>query len=44
MASLDRNIRSPGVGNGKKRVVKGDINRGLLAFAHTRERERKKKK
>lgn len=33
------------VGNGKKRVVKGDINRGLLAFARrqTRTRGRGKK-
>ena len=43
MASLDRNIRSPGVGNGKKRVVKGDINRGLLSL-RTRGRGREKRK
>lgn len=39
-------IYIPPVGNGKKRVVKGDINRGLLAFARrqTRTRGRGKKK
>lgn len=38
-------IYIPPVGNGKKRVVKGDINRGLLAFARrqTRTRGRGKK-
>lgn len=38
-------IYIPPVGNGKKRVVKGDINRGLLAFARrqTRTRGREKK-
>lgn len=40
-------IYIPPVGNGKKRVVKGDINRGLLAFARrqtrTRGREKKEK-
>lgn len=43
MAPLDRNIHSPGWE--WKRVVKGDINRGLLAFARrqTRTRGRGKK-
>lgn len=38
-------IYIPPVGNGKERVVKGDINRGLLAFARrqTRTRGRGKK-